>query len=148
MENQFKSKVDWWFHLAMALYAVCMAALFVASSYAQPPVHSLCALTFVVMLVFFLTVLLPSYLFTRYIFEPGGLRIRSGWGRGRTIPYCDILACGPQSGRANYAAALSKDRLTVTYRWKNVTRTIHISPKEKEAFMGELDARKKGKPDQ
>ena len=129
--------------MAMAFYLIFLAALFVSSAYADPPSNSICALTFVVLLVFFLAVLLPSYLFTYYVFEPNGLRIRSGWGHGRFIPYCDILSCEPQSGRANDAAALSKDRLTVTYRWKNSTKTVHVSPKEKFAFMGELTQRKK-----
>lgn len=148
MQNKFKSKIDWWFHLAMALYVVFMAALFVASAYAEPPSNSTCALTFVVMLVFFLALLLPSYLFTYYVFEENGLRIRSGWGRGRFIPYCDIISCLPQTQRAQDSAALAKDRLTVTYRKKGNEKTISISPREQYAFMGELDARKRGEPDQ
>ena len=147
MQNKFKSKIDWWFHLAMAFFILFMAAVFVATSYTEPPTDSVCALTFVVLLVFFLALLLPSYLFTYYVFEDNGLRIRSGWGHGRFIPYCDIISCEPQRDRSQDSAALSMDKLTITYRRKNTNRTINISPKEKYAFMGELDVRRKGKSD-
>lgn len=145
MQNKFKSKIDWWFHLAMALYIFFMAALFVSSAYVEAPYNSSCALTFVVLLIFFLALLLPSYLFTYYVFEENGLRIRSGLGRGRFIPYCDIISCLPQTQRSQDSAALSKERLAITYRKKGNEKTISISPKEQYAFMGELDVRKKGK---
>lgn len=147
MQDKYKSKIDWWFHVAMALYIVFMIALFVSTAYVEPPYNSSCAWTFVVLLIFFLALLLPSYLFTYYVFEENGLRIRSGWGRGRFIPYCDIISCLPQTHRSQDSAALSKERLTVTYRKKGNERTISISPKEQYAFMGELAARKKGKQD-
>ena len=131
----------------MAFYVVFMAALFVATSYVEPPSDSVCALTCVVLLIFFLALLLPSYLFTYYVFEENGLRIRSGWGRGRFIPYCDILSCEPQRGRSQDSAALSTDKLTITYRRRNANRTISISPREKYAFMGELSLRRKGGKD-
>lgn len=147
MQEKYKSKIDWWFHVAMALYTVFMIALFVSTAYVEPPYNSSCALTFMVLLIFFLALLLPSYLFTYYVFEENGLRIRSGWGRGRFIPYCDIVSCLPQTRRSQDSASLSKDRLTVTYRKKGNEKTISISPKEKYAFMGELNMRKKGQQD-
>lgn len=133
--------------MAMALYIVFMIALFVSTPYTEPPYNSSCAMTFVVLLIFFLALLLPSYLFTYYVFEENGLRIRSGWGRGRFIPYCDIISCLPQTHRSQDSAALSKERLTITYRKKGGEKTISISPKEQYAFMGELATRKKGKQD-
>lgn len=142
--ERYRPKIDWWFHLAMGMFVVFMAALYVLAARSQPPVNATCALAFLLMAAFFLLFLLPAYLLTCYTFEADGLRIRSGLTRGKKIAYHDIVSCLPASGKANMSAALSKERLTVTYRAATGNKTIHISPKDKGAFLGELALRKKG----
>lgn len=129
---KYKSKTDWWFHLCVLVTALFTGYIFYLAAKGDPTML-LAAIMFAAMFFLFL---LPTYLFTYYVFEEKQLVIRSGLTK-RKIPYTDIVSCNPGTATGENAA-LSRERLVITYMRAGKKKTINVSPKVGFDFQTEL----------
>ena len=130
----FRSKVDWW--LAAILFISALASVIAIAIVAVAESPRL-ALMFSPMLL--LTVGLPFWLLraTEYRIGPSELHVRSGPFAWR-VPLREIRAITPTRNPLS-SPALSLDRLRIDY---GQSRSIMVSPVDKEAFVTELNARR------
>lgn len=135
---KYKSKTDWWFHLCVIITALFTAYIFYLATKGDPTML-LAAMMFAAMFFLFL---LPTYLLTYYVFEEKQLVIRSGLFSKRRILYTDIISCYPGSATGENAA-LSRQRLVITYMRGAKKKTINVSPKESFDFQTELKLKMK-----
>ncbi len=129
----FRSKVDWWL---AAILLVCALASMVVVAVVSVNESPLQALAISPMLL--LTVGLPVWLLcsTEYHIGSAELHVRSGPFSWR-VPLSEIRNVTPTRNPLS-SPALSLDRLRIEY---GQTRSIMISPTDKEAFVAELRKR-------
>ncbi len=129
---RYPSKRDAWLVLVIWLaIGGTMAASFGASR-ALPPIEAAFALGASVLVVaFMLSVLYGTF----YQFEGDTLRIRSGPFR-MNVPLAEVRAVTPTRNPLS-SPACSLDRLRIEYG----TRSVMISPADKEGFLATLRAR-------
>ena len=70
------------------------------------------------------------------------LAVRSGLFTKKVIPYNMIVSCQPGSVTGD-SAALSRDRLVITYFKNGKKKNIIVSPKDKFDFVTELKLKQK-----
>lgn len=138
MKRVYASKIDWW------LLAILVAVIFVVILACwRIVVRSGLSQWLVLVPIIIMGVGLPLWLLltTRYILETDTLRVQSGPFRWKVFlrEITGItLTRNPLS-----SPALSLDRLRIDY---GSGRSIMISPREKEAFIRELEAKRAGSP--
>ena len=127
--KRFKSKVDWWFYLAVAGSAVFLAAI-IPPKVAAETMSVIGAIVLAVAIVG-----LPAWLMisTYYDIAEDELRIRSGPFRW-TIKLSDIQSVTPKKSLVS-SPALSLDRVEICYE---ETRTVLVSPADKEGFIASV----------
>lgn len=135
---KYKSKIDWWFHLSVVVFAVFTGYTIYAGTLGNPTML-LAAIMFGLMFFLFL---LPTYLFTYYIMGDKALIVRSGIFSKKVIPYNMIASCQPGSVTGD-SAALSRDRLVITYYKNGKKKNVIVSPKDKFDFITELKLKQK-----
>jgi hypothetical protein len=134
---RFRSKIDAWLILLM-LFA---AAAVVVACAAQIKLHGPSAIP--VSVAVFVALIGPCIwmlISTYYWFEGGDLRVNCGPRRWR-IPL-DQVHFISRNRSMLASAALSADRFRIDYGQGKV---IFVSPKAKEAFLSELEARRSNK---
>ena len=129
---KFKSKIDWWFHLVVAVFILVPILSFSFSSY------TLILLIGIVFVVFCVLVILPMYFFTYYILDETTLLIRGGLYYKR-ISYKYIERITESRYPWASCAALSYDRIEILYT--KGLGVVYISPKEKQEFIKQLNQR-------
>lgn len=129
METQrFRSKVDWWIALILAVGVVMLVATF-GASYERMPMNTENVIMFAVVAgATLLLIWIP--LATYYEVDRTTLRIVSGPIRWR-IPITDITAVEETRSPIS-APALSLDRLRIRY---TNGKCIMVSPRDKAAFL-------------
>ena len=134
MQSVYPSKID--ATSAAPLIIAVLGALVACSVIAGSaiPVKSL-----IVEFIFLLLIGFPAWVFTttNYTFDSSDLVIRSGPFSWR-IPLGEINSVEPTNSPRS-SPALSMDRLRIDY---GKGASIMISPKDKEAFLRELDVRR------
>ncbi len=135
---KYKSKIDWWFHLSVIVFCAFTAYTIYAASLGNATML-LAAIMFGLMFFLFL---LPTYLFTYYVTGDSALTVRSGLFTKKVIPYNMIVSCQPGSVTGD-SAALSRDRLVITYFKNGKKKNIIVSPKDKFDFVTELKLKQK-----
>lgn len=136
MTRTYPSKVDWWL---AAVLVLSMAACVYASAHVvlvAPP-----GAWWMLLLTGGVGVVLPLWLLlgTRYTLDQGQLLIRSGPFRWR-VPVADITRITSTSNPLS-SPALSLDRLRIEYGRGSA---IMISPRDKEQFLREIEALRRG----
>lgn len=133
---KFKSKVDWWGWILVAFFMIlpCVAL------YANLTMgESLLGLVLTFGLIDGLLIL-PIYFGTNYTFTDDFLHIRCGLVVNKKIPYENIILFR-ESRMATSSAALSLDRIEITYSKNTHKRSILISPERKQEFLSQLETR-------
>ncbi len=125
--TSYRSKVDWWFYLVIAVFfALTMLMLYLVG-------YSIA--TYIIAGVTFL-ILLPMLVDTRYILMQDAIMIKCGLIMNFVVRYSDITSVRPTKSWLA-SAALSTDRIEI--RWgKRSWGMIHVSPKKKVEFLQEL----------
>jgi len=129
----FKSKIDAWLWVVLVISA---GACFVAAMFlAAPDSLALRLNAFVLVMV---GSVLPIWILTstRYTFTATDLDVRCGPFRWR-VPLRDIRTVTPTKNPLS-SPALSLDRLRIDY---GRNRWIMVSPRDRERFLSELEAR-------
>jgi hypothetical protein len=131
--NTFRSKIDWW--LAAVLFSSALVSL-IAVVIVAAVVSPLVALS--VSPILLLSVGLPLWLLraTEYRIGDSALHVRCGPFAWR-VPLREIRAITPTRNPLS-SPALSLDRLRIDY---GQTRSIMVSPADKERFVTELRKR-------
>lgn len=127
--KRFKSKVDWWFYLAVAGSAIFLAVI-ILPKVAAGTMSVIGAIVLAVAIVGFPAWLMIS---TYYDVAADELRIRSGPFRW-TIKLSDIQSVTPKKSLIS-SPALSLDRLEICY---GETRKVLVSPADKEGFTASV----------
>lgn len=135
---KYKSKIDWWFHLCVVIFAIFTGYVIYAGTNGNPTML-LAAIMFGLMFFLFL---LPTYLMTYYVMGDNALTVRSGLFSKKVIPYNMIVSCQPGSVTGD-SAALSRDRLVITYFKNSKKKNVIVSPKDKFDFVTELKLKQK-----
>ena len=94
MKNEnikFKSNIDWWFHLVVAIFLVTPLICFYIVFLSAPLWDYFVLIIGVVVAFTFVFQILPMYLFTFYTLKDKTLCIHSGICCHRRIPYSNIL---------------------------------------------------------
>ena len=136
MATVYKSKIDWWLGatLAIAMIVSILAGLKALS--ADTP-NSIWTAALIGGVGFILP--LVSLLSTRYTVQDQQLVVRSGLFRWR-IPINQISGITPTSDPIA-SPALSLDRLRITY---GHTKSLLISPRDKDAFLAQIASLRHG----
>jgi hypothetical protein len=127
--KRYKSKVDWWFYLAVAGSAIFLAVV-IPPKIAAETMSVIGAIVLAVAIVGFPAWLMIS---THYDIAEDELRIRSGPFRW-TIKLCDIHSVTPTKSMIS-SPALSMDRLEICYE---ENRKVLVSPVDKEGFTASV----------
>lgn len=130
----FPSKIDWWLGAVLLLCAGASAVAAVSVAAAEPPLVALAMSP----LLLLLGCVLPVWLLlaTRYTFGATDLEVRSGPFVWR-IPLREIHAVTATRNPLS-SPALSLDRLRIDF---GRSRSIMVSPADKEGFLSELRGR-------
>ena len=129
----FKSKIDWWFHLIVVLFTIM--TLWLLYSYITNKIGLIVLILFVSLLIL---LILPIYLFTYYVFEDSYLHIRGGLIVNIKINYKNIVSF-KESNDIISSPALSMDRLEIEYYENSCRNFILISTNRKQEFMDKLN---------
>lgn len=132
----FKSKVDWWFLLLLALTAVL--ALAMVYDFLINGSQTIILALFLILVDVFM--LIPMLANTHYTFQRIELWVRCGFFCNLHIPYSDITGYEESSGLLS-PAALSSRRIKISYFQNGTPTSILISPKEQQAFFNEMERR-------
>ena len=127
--KRYKSKVDWWFYLAVAGSAIFLAVV-IPPKIAAETMSVIGAIVLAVAIVGFPAWLMIS---THYDIAEDELRIRSGPFRW-TIKLSDIQSVTPTKSMIS-SPALSMDRLEICYE---ENRKVLVSPVDKEGFTASV----------
>ncbi|MCR4924963.1 MAG: PH domain-containing protein [Clostridiales bacterium] len=130
---KYKSKIDWWFHLTVFVF-IFFTFYFIYSTIEG---KSSFALLSILSLAFLSLFLLPDYLSTYYYFDKEALIIKSGLFTKIVIPYSTISSCEAGTMHAT-TAALSKDKLIISYFSPKGKKYVVVSPKNKFDFMTQI----------
>ncbi|MBB1473993.1 PH domain-containing protein [Luteimonas sp. MC1782] len=136
MATVYKSKTDAWLLAVLAVaIAVSLFAAVVTVSDGSPAAWPVAAFIVVI------GVGLPIWLLlsTRYTLEPRQLRVLSGPFKWH-IKVADITSITPSSNALS-SPALSLDRLRIDY---GSGRSLMISPRNKERFLRDIEAARRG----
>lgn len=127
--KRYKSKVDWWFYLAVAASGIFLAVIILPKVTAE-------TMSIVESIVLAVTIVgFPAWLMvaTYYDVVEDELRIRSGPFRWN-IKLSDIQTVTPTNSMIS-SPALSTDRLEISY---GENRKILVSPEDKEGFIASV----------
>lgn len=130
---KYKSKIDWWFHLLIALFGIFTVYAVFGAMNGDPTL----AVASIMLFFMFFLFLLPTYLRTYYFTGEKALTVRSGLFTKKVIPYEMIVSLEPGSVTGD-SAALSRDRLVLTYYKNGKKKHLLVSPKDKFDFMTEI----------
>ncbi|MDR0782045.1 MAG: PH domain-containing protein [Pseudomonadales bacterium] len=138
MEQLYVSKVDTWLAAALIVAGLVVVGTLIAFPYARNPVPLLARLPILI-----IGVGLPLWIFmsTHYTLSNTSLRVQCGPFSWR-VPLADITSITPTRNPLG-SPALSLDRLRIDY---GDGKTLMISPKLKEQFLQDLDARRAAAP--
>jgi hypothetical protein len=139
MEQIYTSKVDVW--LIAVLIGVALLGFLVglAALRASGVSGKRAPFLFTALLPLAIGLGLPIWMYTstRYVLNDNTLLVKSG-GFSWQIPVAEITAITP-TRNARSSPALSLDRLRIDY---SVDKSVMISPKLKQQFLQDLDARR------
>ncbi len=138
MDKVYRSKVDWWVGLIIAIGVVVILGNGIFLLVKPPPDGSPAILAPIAIGMFLMAAFMAWILFsTRYTITARDLLVRSAFFRWR-IPLEQITEVRPSHNPLS-SPALSLDRLRVNYERPNRRTTfILISPKAKDQFLNEL----------
>ena len=136
---KFKSKIDWWIHLALGLIPAMTLWMFVDYASRGGRIHLITALIFTAISAF----IVPIWFGTYYLLDGDVLLIKCGLFRGTRIACADILSVRETRSSLS-SSALSADRLEIKYRKSTFNDIVLISPKDKEEFIRHLRAKNSG----
>jgi membrane protein YdbS with pleckstrin-like domain len=135
--KEYRSKVDWWMYIALALPLVGGGAALLAgitSNRTSTIVAGTGALVFVALVLSLLV--LPM----RYTLDDNDLRIRAGLLIRIVIPLSRIISVEPTRNPLS-SPALSLDRLAIAYKKGGGGYTVvRISPMDRSAFLADIIA--------
>ncbi|MDO4553464.1 MAG: PH domain-containing protein [Bacillota bacterium] len=133
---QYRSKVDWWFYGLFGLITVFSLAFFYDHFFN----HNNTLFIGAVFLFADLFILLPMLVNTRYTLTRSSLKVKSGFFCNVEIFYSQVLSF--EETRSLFsAAALSSQRLKITYTQNGREQRMVISPAEKQDFLREFKER-------
>lgn len=130
---KYKSKTDLWFHTLTLCFAF-FTIYFIYKTLEGDGAYALYSLIFFFALVLFI---LPVYFNTCYLFTDDALIIRSGIFTKKSISYSNIVSYREGTERTD-SAALSKDRIVITYVTPSGRKSILVSPRDKFDFLTQL----------
>ncbi|MDR0768098.1 MAG: PH domain-containing protein [Methanosarcinales archaeon] len=128
---KFKSKIDWWMHLAF-LGMLVTNAWFIILYIQQPDFIVAISTLFILLLNVFL--IMPIWLNTYYTLGESELLVKSGLLIGTKIEYGSIQSV-KETRNPLASAALSLDRIEIKYGKGGIAL---ISPKNKQEFLSLL----------
>lgn len=130
---KYKSKIDLWFH-ALVLCFAFFTIYFIYKTLEGDGAYALISLIFFFALVLFI---LPVYFNTCYLFGDDALIIKSGIFSKKTISYSAIVSCR-EGTEHTQSAALSRQRLVITYVVPSGRKSILVSPVNKFDFLTQI----------
>jgi len=133
---KFKSKIDWWTHIAMATLPLttvfCIVLLFVT----EEKIISAITAVFCLGLCIFI---LPIWVNTYYVLGESELIVKCGFIKTK-IAYASIKSV-TETRNPLASVALSIDRIDIIYKGGHVL----ISPKNKQEFLERLNQKRQPK---
>ncbi|MCL2018551.1 MAG: PH domain-containing protein [Oscillospiraceae bacterium] len=140
---KFKSKVDWWIHIAFAGMVLVTAWILVEFILSPGAVLGISAAVCGIPTA----LILPWWVNMYYNLDENELVIHlGGFGKGKKIPYSDITSI--KETREPYSSeALSIDRIEIKFKagkTRSYTDVVYISPKEKQEFLRLLEEKRRG----
>ena len=131
---KFRSKIDWWIHLVLALLpaaTVCLCAVFALEG------GGMIVIVILYFLLINLILIVPVWAGTYYVLDEHELRVKCGVGKPLKILYRSIGGIR-ETKSALASPALSLDRVEIVYgRYGRVL----VSPRDKQEFMRRLDSK-------
>ena len=128
---KFKSKIDWWAHIAFATSPLGTILFFVLSFAGEARIISLIGAIFCLLLSI---LIMPIWLNTYYVLDKSELLVKCGIGKPTKIPYESIKKT-KESKNPLASSALSLDRIEIIF---GVGGVVFISPKNKKEFLQQL----------
>jgi hypothetical protein len=132
---KFKSKIDWWMHIALAFMPVANIWMIVSFIQRGGSVDAIVAIIFLLTNVF---LVLPSWFNTYYVLGEKELLVKCGF-LGKKIAYGSIKSVRETRNPLS-SFALSIDRIEIKY---GIVDMILISPENKQEFIQRLEQRRK-----
>jgi len=135
---KYKSKIDWWFYLVVAVFILVPLLVFINAVVFPSLSNSFLLLIGAVFAVLLILVILPMYFFTYYTLKDELLIVRGGFCCYKRIPYTSIEKI-TETRQPWSSAALSYDRIEILY--SKGLGVVYISPKDKKDFIEQLNKR-------
>ena len=134
---KFKSKIDWWAHIALGLipiFTIFMAVHFFINSGKIG-----LAITIIIFLILDILLIFPIWFNTYYTLNEKELLVKCGIWKPLKIAYDSIKSVN-ESRSPLASSGLSLDRIEIMF---GVGGIVLISPKNKQEFLQQLEQKRK-----
>lgn len=138
MSKVYKSSVDIWLIIVFLVCSIFIAYQLLELIQTEGSLGKI-IVNFIVLIVFLVIVWHP-YFTTKYVIKDNKLLIKSGlfsW----IVNINQIIDIKPEKS-LNASPALSLDRIKITYKEGSDSKTIFISPKDKDDFLSLINRKR------